>query len=81
MERDEDNHEWIKRGTHFQEVRELKVCGRKARSGGNMDTCLQQTTSMNYATGQYKANPWFAVNFGKVKLTAMTMVNLAREIA
>ena len=46
-----------------------------------MDTYLQQTTSMNYATGQYKAKPWFAVNFGKVKLTAMTMVNLAREIA
>ena len=62
VEQDEDNYEWTKRGTHFQEVGELKVCGRKARSGGNIiDTCLQQT-SVDHATGQCKAKRWFAVN-------------------
>ena len=35
----------------------------------------------DHATGQCKAKRWFAVNFGKVKLAAMAMVNLAREIA
>lgn len=37
-EQDEDNHEWTNCGTHFQEVGELRVCGRKARSGGNIWT-------------------------------------------
>lgn len=71
VEQDEDNHEWTKRGTHFQEVGEPRVCG----SGKHKHLLV------DHATGQCKAKRWFAVNFGKVKLAAMTMVNLVREIA
>ena len=80
-EQDNNNHKWTKRDTHFQEVGELRVCGREARSGGNMNRCLQQTTISDHAIGQCKAKRWSAVNFGKAKLAAMAMVNLAREIS
>ena len=79
-EQDDDNHEWTKCRTHFQEVGEPRVCGRETRSGGDMNRCLQQTTILDHAIGQCKAKRWFAVNFGKVELAAMTTVNLARQI-
>ena len=52
VEQDEDNHEWTKRGTHFREVGELRVCEKEARSGGNIHEHLLATDDAQLANAK-----------------------------
>ena len=52
VEQDEDNHEWTKRGTHFREVGELRVCGKEARGRGNIHEHLLATDDAQLANAK-----------------------------